>query len=79
MLSGFEVTFLTGGGGERRHTWPVQRGFVGTGLGRCSTAHDKERPNQVLKSLWTCQVHPKPPFLISLTFTSCVAYLRLVR
>lgn len=38
-------------GGRRRHTWPVQRGFVGTGLGRRSTAHDKERPNQVLESV----------------------------
>lgn len=25
-----------------RHTWPVQRGFVGTGLGRCSTADEKK-------------------------------------
>lgn len=51
------ITFLTGG----RHTRPVQRGFVGTGLSRCSTANDKEGPNQVLKCLSACQVHPPPP------------------
>lgn len=52
------IAFLNGGG----TLWPVQRGFVGTGLGRCSTAIDKERPDQVLKCLSTCQVHQNPLF-----------------
>lgn len=56
VLSGFEVHYLSDWG---RNTWPVQRGFMRAGLGRCSTVNDEERLNQVLKCLLTS---PKPPY-----------------